>query len=244
MKALGWAALLVATPALAQGDARLRTVPYVEDGITTVKVVPGYLATVVLGADERVESVAVGNSAAWEVTPNKNGDHLFIKPLMAGVSTNVEVVTDSRHYTLLLQTTFEGDPEAALQLRFDYGARAGGMPAATGGPNGGGPNGAGPNGGGPAAAGPATALREPGRYRVSGSRAARPLAISDDGSRTSMVFDDQATLPAIYAIDDQGHETLVTLRRADDAWTVDRVWRGYVFRLGKATARARRVDAR
>lgn len=227
------AALLLAAPVLAQSDARVRTVPYVEDGVTSVKVVPGYLATVVLSPDERIESVAVGNSGAWDVSPSKSGDHLFIRPLAAGVSTNAEVVTDSRHYTLLLQSTYDGDPEAAFQLRFDYGPRG---PA-------GGPNGpASPAG--PAVASVAAEPRTPVRYRVSGSRSARPLAISDDGVHTAMQFAEGATLPAIYAVDDQGHEVLVTLRKTDDAWTVDRVWRGYVFRLGAATAHARRLATR
>lgn len=211
------AALLFALPAAAQGDPRLRSVPYVAEAVTVLKVVPGFVATVVLSPDEQVESIAVGNSAAWEVTASKSGDHLFVRPLTPGVTTNVEVVTDARHYSLLLQSTVEGDPEATFQLRFDTAPAA--APAAE----------------------PVRAVGMPGRYRLSGSRLARPVAISDDGERTQLMFDASATLPAIYARDAQGHETLVSMRRDQDVWVIDRVWPRYVFRLGAATAEAKRV---
>lgn len=218
------AALLLATPALAQGpnqaDSRLRVLPYVADTVITVRVVPGFVAAIVLGDDERIESVALGNSGAWDVTPSKSGDHLFVKPLATGVTTNVEVVTDSRHYSFLLQTTFDGDPEATFQLRFAYPPAGGQSPASS-----------------PALPVIATALPA-GNYRLSGDRLARPLGVRDDGVRTTFLFADLAALPAIYAIDDQGHEALVTARRVPDGWEVDWVWRRYVLRLGRARAQA------
>lgn len=220
-------ALLLAGPAAAQ-DSRLRTVPYEPDAVTVVKVVPGFVATVVLSPDERVESIAVGNSGAWEVSPSKSGDHVFVRPLSTGTTTNAEIITDTRHYTLLLQSTFDGDPEAAFQLRFDYASAAGPVPADAV----------------SSEPGVARAIGMPGRYRLSGTRAIRPVAISDDGVRTQMAFDAAATMPAVYAVDAQGHETLVTLRRDGDVWIVDRLWPRYVFRLGKATVHARRFVER
>lgn len=228
MRPVALVLLLCAAPAMGQGDPRLRSVPYVAEAVTVLKVVPGFVATVVLSPDERIESIAVGNSAAWEVSASKSGDHLFVRPMTAGVTTNVEIVTDSRHYSLLLQSTVEGDPEATFQLRFDHAMNA-----------------APPASAAPVASGDAVrAVGLPGRYRLSGSRLARPIAISDDGARTQFLFDAVQTLPAIYARDAQGHETLVSLRSDGDAWVIDRVWPGYVFRLGRATAQARRVAQR
>ena len=207
----------------------------------TLRVVPGYVATVVLNTDERIESVAVGNSSAWDVSPSKSGDHLFIKPLAAGTPTNVEVVTDSRHYSFLLQPTFEGDPEAAFQLRFDYASETPPAPIVAG-PSAG--PGAGPAG--PTAVG-TSPMEQPAQthsYRLSGNRLAKPLSVSDDGTRTLFVFPDATTLPAIYAVDEQGQEMLVTTRRVDDGWVVDRIWRSYVLPVGRASARARRLDPR
>lgn len=235
--------LLCASPsATAQSDPRLRTLTYTPGSVFTVRVAPGYVATVILSEDERIESVAIGNSAAWEVTPSKSGDHLFIKPLANGVPTNLEVVTDSRHYSFVLQSTVEGDPDAAFRIRFDYapatpvpvpvpehGTAAGVSPA---------PDAVTEN---PAAAGvPAAVMTPQAVYRLSGDRRARPSSVTDDGTRTLFVFGDTATLPAIYAVDDQNHEMLVTTRQTDEGWVVDRVWRSYVLRAGKATASARR----
>ncbi len=216
-------AMLVAVPASAQSDPRLRTIAYLPGAVFTLRVVPGYVATVIFNPDERIESVAVGNSAAWDVTPSKSGDHLFVKPLAAGITTNVEVVTDSRHYSFILQSTVDGDSDAALRVGFDYTA-AGMMPAPEPTP--------------PVA--PVT-LRPATGYRLAGDALARPLAVSEDGTSTLFEFARSATLPAIYALNDHGQEMLITTRRTERGWTVDRVWDRYVLRLGKATARARRL---
>lgn len=202
--------------------------PYLADGVTTVRVVPGYVTTVVLGADERIVSVAVGNSAAWEVTPNKTGDRLFIKSLGTGASTNVEVVTDSRQYSLLLQTAYEGDPEAAFRVVFDYPTAAvppAASPSAT-------------------AALPVAPAVEPTRYRIDGDPSVRPLAVTDDGSSTRFAFDPAVALPAVYALDAQGRETLVTTRQVDGALVVDHIWPGYVLRRGGRRAEVHRVVRR
>lgn len=216
---------LIPTTLAAQGDARLQRVPYMPDSVTVVRVVPGFVTSVVLSPDERIVSVAVGNTAAWEVSPNKAADRLFIKASPGGPPTNVEVVTDSRTYSLMLQTTFDGDPQAMFRLGFDYPpatsaqveqASSPAAPAA------------------PVAAG----------YRITGDRLARPLAVDDDGAQTRFRFAPSAAMPAVYALDEQGRETLVTMRQEGGALFVDRVWPGYVLRLGNASARVRRVAAR
>ncbi len=56
---------------------------------------PGYQLAVEFGPDEQIENVAVGDSGAWQVTPNRRGDHLFVKPIQPGVSTNMTVVTNT-----------------------------------------------------------------------------------------------------------------------------------------------------
>ncbi|WP_287980585.1 TrbG/VirB9 family P-type conjugative transfer protein [Sphingomonas sp.] len=219
------APLLAQAAAGGQGDPRLQLVPFVPDTVTTVPVAGGYVTTIVLGPDERVVSVAVGNAAAWEVTPSKSGDRLFVRSLIAGVTTNLEVVTDQRQYSFLLRPTFAADPQAAFRLAFDYGHPAPASRPAV------------------AAGGPIEAKVDsaPFRYRVSGDRRVRPSAIDDDGVRTRFAFPDASSLPAIYAIDDQGREVLVTARQVDDMWIVDRVWPRYVLRLGHARAEARRL---
>lgn len=224
------ATLLLPATLPAQTDARLQRVPYVSGAVVTVRVVPGYVATVTLSPDERIENVAVGNSAAWEVTPSKSGDHLFIKPMAAGATTNVAIVTDTREYNLLLQTTFEGDPQAAFRITFDYPREPASPPAAETLM--------------PADRSPVAARVATNTYRISGNRLARPQAVDDDGSRTRFVFAGNATMPAIYAVDAEGNEALVTARQEADAWVIDRVWPRYILRVGHAKAEARRIVPR
>ena len=48
--------------------------------------------------DERIENVAVGDSSAWQITPNRRASLLFVKPPTARSRTNMTVVTDRRTY--------------------------------------------------------------------------------------------------------------------------------------------------
>jgi type IV secretion system protein VirB9 len=218
---LAIAALLISFPAQGQDDPRLQTVPFRPGVVQTLKVVPGYVTTVILSPEERIQTMAVGNTAAWEVTAAKSGDLLFVRPLATGISTNLEVVTDGRHYSFLLKTTFEADPAAMFQLRFDYSAAEGSTPARET---------KAPESVEPIA--PAVA------YRIRGDRLARPLSVSDDGERTFFSFGESAALPAIYGVDETRQETLVTLRKDGDLWCVDRLWGKFIFRNGRAVAEA------
>ncbi|MGH6781007.1 MAG: TrbG/VirB9 family P-type conjugative transfer protein, partial [Sphingomonadaceae bacterium] len=67
-----------------------------------IQAAPGYHVTIEFGSDERIENVAVGDSGAWQVTANRRGDFLFVKPIQAGVTTNMTVVTDVRLYAFEL----------------------------------------------------------------------------------------------------------------------------------------------
>ena len=88
---------------------------------------------------------------------------------------------------------------------------------------------------------PATAdLR---RYRLSGARALRPVAISDDGVRTSIEWKPDQTLPAVFAVDDQGQEVLLDGQMRDGRYVIDAVHDTLVFRLDRQTARAVRLRA-
>ena len=63
---------------------------------------------------------AVGDSAAWQVTPNRRANLLFVKPMAADSRTNMTVVTDQHTYMFDLVA---GKPSAVLYvLRFTYPA--------------------------------------------------------------------------------------------------------------------------
>ena len=87
-------ALLTSTPAIA--DSRLRQVMYSESAVVTVTGRVNVQASIMFGEDEVIENVAIGNSQAWQVTPNKRANILFVKPLEPRATTNLTVVTSKR----------------------------------------------------------------------------------------------------------------------------------------------------
>lgn len=222
---LALAALAVAPAATAQNvprpvgaDPRVQVVDYNADQVVELRAAPGYHITLALSADEHVESVAVGDSGAWQVTSNKRGDHLFIKLLQPGVSTNMVVLTDVRSYAFDLTPLPGPQPDMAYLVQFKYPA----APAA-------------------AVAANAATPAEVGRYRLRGDRSIRPAAIDDDGSKTFISFAARGALPAVYVSDAKGNEALVNGYVRDGLYVIDSVAPRLVFRLDKRVAYARRT---
>jgi type IV secretion system protein VirB9 len=94
------AALLLAAsaaPALAR-DARLVDHRYNDREVVRIQGQLGVQASVAFAEDEHIENVAIGDSASWQITPNKRANLLFVKPLSPRARTNMTVVTDRRTY--------------------------------------------------------------------------------------------------------------------------------------------------
>ncbi len=91
-------ALLITTPVSA-GDPRIAERTYEPGSVLEIEGTPS-IATMIEFADgEHIQSIAVGDSQAWQITPNKRADILFVKPLSPSAATNMTVVTD-RHIHL------------------------------------------------------------------------------------------------------------------------------------------------
>jgi len=204
-------------PAPGSGDPRIQTVLYDSEQVVQLQGTPGFQTDVEFASDEAIENVAVGDSAAWQVTPNRRGDHLFVKNLIAGVTTNMTVVTSARTYFFELAPLSGG--ELAYTVRFRY-------PTAQ------------------AAADETPATRVEGRYRLSGAQALRPSRIADDGVHTYIEWPHDASLPAVYALNGQGQETLVNGGMRDGLFVIDGISPRLVFRIDQNVAHADRVAPR
>lgn len=218
-------AALLAAPLAAQvqpqpgsSDPRIQSVAYEADRVVLLQAAPGYLVTVEFGSDEQIENVAIGDSSAWQVTPNRRGDYLFVKAVQGGVATNMTVMTTARTYFFELMSISGPTPDMAYNLRFTY---PGGQPDSV--------------------ADEAPAAEEEGRYKLSGARSLRPSKISDDGRHTYIEWPRDRTLPAVYAIDPEGRESLVNGAMRDDLFVIDSVVSKLVFRIDDTIARADRV---
>jgi len=204
-------------PTPGSGDPRIQTVLYDADQVVQLQGTPGFQTDVEFASDEAIENVAVGDSAAWQVTPNRRGDHLFVKNLISGVTTNMTVVTSARTYFFELAPLTAG--EMAYTVRFRY-------PSAQ------------------AAADESPATNVQGRYRLSGAAALRPSRIADDGVHTYIEWPHDVSLPAIYALNSLGQETLVNGGMRDGLFVIDGVSQRLVFRIDSNVARADRVAPR
>lgn len=100
-------------------DVRIRTLPYDPHQIVRVSGHTGIQSTIEFAPDERIENIAVGDSAAWQVTPNRRASLIFLKPLVATSRSNMTVVTDRRTYMFDLVTSRRGAPPL-YALRFSY----------------------------------------------------------------------------------------------------------------------------
>lgn len=201
-------------PRAGTGDPRFQSVAYAPDQVVQIEGAPGYQITLELSPDERAETIALGDSTAWQVTANRRGDLLFIKAL-TGAPTNMTVITNVRTYNFDLNA---GSPSSmAYTVRFEYPP-----PAA------------------PAEEGLADAAAE-GRYRLDGDKALRPSEISDDGVHTYIRWPRDRALPAVYAVTDGGQEMLVNgMMREDDLFVIDSISRKLVFRIDGNVATATR----
>ncbi|NML04877.1 TrbG/VirB9 family P-type conjugative transfer protein [Sphingomonas sp. G-3-2-10] len=209
------------SPQAGTGDPRVQSIEYNEQQVVLLQAAPGYQVTVMFAPDERIENVALGDSGAWQATPNKRGDYLFVKPVQGGVTTNMTVLTDSRIYAFELRPLYGPQADMAYTVRFRYPGTA---PATAGGDT------------------AATATR--GRYRLSGDAAIRPSGIDDDGAKTYIEWPADATLPAVYSVDVKGNESLVNGNMRDGIYVIDSVVPRLVFRLDRQIARASRVEGR
>lgn len=194
-------------------DPRVQVLLYDAGAVVPLRVALGYQTTVILAPDERIETIALGDSGAWEATPSKRGDLLFIKPLRAA-TTNLTVVTDARVYAFILEAAPFAGMDTPFTVQFSHAPTERRETS------------------------PPPAVQ--GRYRLSGSRSLRPAAISDDGARTQIEWRRSQALPAIYARDAQGRETLVEGHVRDGLYVIDAVQETLVFRRDRETAQARR----
>ena len=196
----------MATP---YSDRRLQLLTYDPDQIVNLSVSPGFASVIELGEDERVENVVVGNSAGWQVTANRRGDRVIVKPLGGAGTSNLIVLTGVRRYVFVL------DPfgETSFITRFRYAPTQA------------------------AAATVASVAANTVPYRFRGTKGLFPLAMSDDGRRTTIRWSPQTSLPAIFALNGR-KEALVNGRMVGNDYVIEGAAPRYKFRYGKAEATA------
>jgi type IV secretion system protein VirB9 len=121
-------ALVLSAPAVAQdapaADPRLETLTFDESQVFTIRGKVLVQTTIKFAPDEMIENVAVGDSNAWQIQPNKAQTILFVKPLEPSARTNMTVVTDKRTYLFDLVASPRNSPLYVLQFQYPELERA------------------------------------------------------------------------------------------------------------------------
>jgi type IV secretion system protein VirB9 len=236
-RALFAAALLAATtlslPARAE-DPRLVERLYNADEVVKIEGRANVQATIRFAEDEHIENVAIGDSTAWQVTPNRRANLLFIKPLADRAVTNMTVVTD-RHTYLFDLVASPAHRSPLYVLAFTYPDEPEDEHLADGetAP-------AGPNEVELAAVTDPYAVVDPAElnhaWETKGAPALFPSQVYDDGEATFLTWAPGVTLPAILVKDHEGTEGPVNFAVRGDVIVVDGVPREIVLRAGRESA--------
>jgi type IV secretion system protein VirB9 len=212
------AASAAVLPRPGYADPHIQTTDYDPDQVVLLQGVLGYQLMLEFSPDERLESVSIGDSLGWQVTPNHNANLLFLKPLARNALTNMSVVTNQRRYAFDMRVMPKGASTALAPyvVRFTYPK----VEAAVVEP--------------PPPEPPPTELNV--SYVVTGAPENRPLKIFDDGRMTYFSWDAQASVPAIFAVNADGKESLVNYDVRDGYTVVQQLAPRFILRHGKRAA--------
>ena len=211
-------------PAPGRHDSRIRSVPYQRDNVVTIWGTRGISTVIVFDEGERIETVALGDSLAWQAVPDQSKRYLFIKPLDKDAATNMTVVTRKRIYSFVLRTG-GGMHRVVFKVRFTYPdeeadarlmAKAESLAAF-------------PNKRAAEASGTHNF-----DYSYKGHASVKPQIVFDDGTKTYFRF--AGDVPGIFLVNPDRSETLVNYRREGEMIVVDKVAGQWTLRNGDDTA--------
>lgn len=221
MKAMVFALVLLAAPAGAQElaaiDPRIATLPIDQAGMLQIRTAGDVTQTLLFRPGERIASVILSDPSAYQVLVAGAGDSLALRatgPSSFGVMT---VRTNLRSYEFELLAGGVSSAPAVVRLMERPASSRPRSPA------------------------PAVGTAERFTYRVSGSKALRPTAISDDGAKTYIEWAHDQAMPATFALGPTGDEQMVDGYVRDGIYTIDRVYKTLIFRIDKDRAAATRL---
>lgn len=224
----------------------IQVYPYTEGALFRLYASPGQVSDIALQPGERLVSVSAGDTVRWVVGDTQSGSgqsaraHVLVKPISAGIRTNLMIATDRRTYHLELESV-SGGYMAALSWRYpaDELAR---LTANNG----------------------RTIAREAQSiergleldainfdYRINGDTPAwKPVRVFDDGRQVyiQMPKNIAATdMPPLFVLGASGDAELVNYRVRGKYYVVDQLFRAAELRLGsknQTVVRINRVERR
>jgi type IV secretion system protein VirB9 len=232
---------LTLTAQLSAQDNRLQTRVFDENAVVRIDGRVKVQTTIKFAPDEVIENVAIGDSAAWQVQPNRAQTILFVKPLDPTARTNMTVVTSERTYLFdlvaspknaalyVLQFRYpeleKAEEEARLALAAE--AEAAALRGAA-------------NPSEVAAAKDPYAVVDPAQLNFewagAGKRELLPTRTFDDGEAVFLTWPQGIEIPAILITNADGDEGPVNYTTRGDTVVVDGVPAQIILRSGRDTA--------
>jgi len=231
-------ALALAGPLAAQ-DSRLQTLVFDENAVVRIEGRVKVQTTIKFAPDEIIENVAIGDSAAWQVQPNKAQTILFVKPLEPAARTNMTVVTDKRTYLFdlvasprnaalyVLQFRYPELEKAAEEARLAAAAEAEAQALRAA---------AAPDPADPAASPVADPAKFNFEWASAGTAELLPSRAYDDGDAVFLTWSAGTPIPAILVTNAEGDEGPVNYTTRGDTVVVDGVPPQIILRSGRDTA--------
>ncbi len=211
----------ISDPAPAQVDSHIRYVDYHPDAVVRLVGYTGYQVIMEFEAGEKIETVGIGDSSGWQVTPNGAATVMFLKPVGLPRTTNMSIVTNQRRYNLeLIARSGAKVPQSEIiyALRFRYPQKT----AETAQPT----------------ASPPPFITTPPEqwnraYSYDGAKGNVPEQVFDDGKATYFRFAATASVPAIFSITPDAGESIVNFAVRGPFVVVEQVAPQFVLRQGK-----------
>lgn len=228
---LAGAALGNQVPQALSTDGRMRVVSYTEDNVIEVQGTQFVQTSLEFGRDEQITDIEGGDAQAWVVSVPKGRQNIvFVKPIVDASNTNLTVLTNAHVYHFHLTTVPKDQEDATYNVRFVY----------------------------PEDLKKALAVRLQKEatekdaiinddmknpltwnwdYSFSGKCAKDfvPKKVFDDGEFTYFEFEKHTEVPAIFVVDEAGHESLANWHVKGAYVVLQKVARQFSLRNGKVT---------
>lgn len=212
-------------PSAGAADPRVRVAPYREAEVYRLYGFVGYQIDLQFEPGETFVGLGAGDLEGVAYAAEAN--HLFLKPKVAKVGTNLTVLTSKRHYQFDYSASARRpDPltdEVIYAVRFLYPEEAATDQAAES-----------------RRAQQWLAQSADTRphnidYWFCGHPSIKPVAASDDGVHTRIRFGARSEQPAIFVRNEDGTESLLNFSVEDGDVVIHRVARQFIVRRGKLT---------
>jgi len=205
-------------------------VPWRENGVTRLIGRAGVESTIILGPDEHIENVAIGDANSWQVTPNHRANMLFLKPLSPRARTNLTVVTDRRTYFFDLVAAPGARAIYGLRITYPAEPHKEASPTAPLTPE------EVALAHGAAQAAPVDPATLDFGWSMHGAHELAPAKVFADGHATYIAWPRDAVLPAILVRNERGIEGPINYAMHDDMIVIDGTPDMIVLRSGKLIA--------